>query len=173
MPIPGVEQPRLLPVGPGLRLRRYDGPNAVALGWYQNGETVWLVDGVRTPYDRPRLEQMYAWLDARGELYWIEQADKSGRFAPIGDVTFWQQDMPIVIGETAARGQGVGSQVVRALIDRGRGLGYRELYVNEIYTWNTASRRLFEAAGFCAYEQTARGARYRLRLEPTEPENML
>lgn len=109
---------------------------------------------------------MYAWLDAHGELYWIEQADKAGRFAPIGDVTFWQQDMPIVIGEPLARGQGVGRQVVRALIGRGRCLGYKELYVNEIYAWNTASRRLFEAVGFCAYEQTAHGARYRLRLEP-------
>lgn len=170
MPIPGVEQPQLLPVGAGLRLRRYDGFNAAALAWYQNSETLWLVDGVRTPYDRRRLEQMYAWLEAHGELYWIEQADASGCFTLIGDVTFWQHDMPIVIGEPSARGQGVGRQVVRTLIDRGRRLGYRELYVNEIYAWNTASRRLFEAAGFCAYEQTACGARYRLRLKPAVQE---
>lgn len=165
MPIPGIPQPEQLPLSPALRLRRYDGPADRALAWYQDEETVWLVDGVRRPYDRDRLEQMYAWLDRHGELYWIEQAGPDGVFRPIGDVTFSRQDLPIVIGERSARGKGIGRQVVAALIDRGRQLGYPFLLVNEIYDWNPASRRLFEGLGFRACEKTEKGSRYRLDLE--------
>ena len=50
MPIPTIAQPETLP-------------------WYQDGETVWLVDGDRRPYTLERLRRMYEFLDARGELY--------------------------------------------------------------------------------------------------------
>ena len=72
MPIPGVVQPNILEVEAGLRLRRFDGQFAFALPWYQDEETVYLVDGKRTPYTAEALERMYAYLDAHGELYFIE-----------------------------------------------------------------------------------------------------
>ena len=72
MPIKGIEQPQLIDVAPGLRLRRFDGEYAFALAWYQDGETLYLVDGKREPYTMERLEGMYRWLDERGELYFIE-----------------------------------------------------------------------------------------------------
>lgn len=165
MPIPGIPQPERLLLSATLRLRRYDGLIDRALAWYQDEETVWLVDGVRRPYDLDRLEQMYTWLDRHGELYWIEQAGPGGVFRPIGDVTFSQQDLPIVIGERSARGKGIGRQAVAALIGRGRQLGFPFLLVNEIYDWNPASRRLFEGLGFCACEKTEKGSRYRLDLQ--------
>ena len=49
MPIPNVEQPRILPVGDGLRLRKFDGCFDFAFSWYQDEELVYLVDGVRRP----------------------------------------------------------------------------------------------------------------------------
>lgn len=52
---------------------------------------------------------MYRYLDAHGELYFIEILDK-GRFTPIGDVTFWQEDMPIIIGDSRYRGRGIGKK---------------------------------------------------------------
>ena len=66
MPIKGIEQPQLIDVAPGLRLRRFDGGFAFALAWYQDGETLYLVDGKREPYTMERLEGMYRWLDERG-----------------------------------------------------------------------------------------------------------
>lgn len=39
---------------------------------------------------------MYSYLDAHGELYFIEWKE-NGVWVPIGDVTFWQEDLPIVI----------------------------------------------------------------------------
>ena len=79
---------------------------------------------------------------------------------PIGDVTFWPDDMPIVIGDRAYRGRGVGKKVIAALIQRGRELGFETLRVNEIYEYNTASRKCFESMGFRAYEKTEKGNRF-------------
>lgn len=87
MPIPSILQPEIIPVGAGLRLRRFDGRFDFALVWYLDPEVVWLVDGVREPYTEEKLDRMYRWLDAKGELYFIE-AETNGVFRPIGDVTF-------------------------------------------------------------------------------------
>lgn len=164
MPIADIEQPECIAIEETLRLRRYDGQCSLALAWYQDSDLLWLVDGDRTPYSPERLRRMYDYLNARGEVYWIE-ARENAAFRPIGDVTFWQQDMPIVIGDAAYRGRGIGSKVVLALVARGRELGYRELFVGNIYHYNTASRRCFEKAGFRAFEPTEQGSRYRLVLK--------
>lgn len=163
MPIPGIAQPDLLEIEYGLRLRRFDGQFAFALPWYQDEETVLLVDGKQTHYTEEALAQMYAYLDARGELYFIEVLIDGG-YHPVGDVTFWREDMPIVIGDRRFRGKGIGGKVVAALIARGRTLGYDRLGVAEIYDCNAPSRRCFESAGFRACEKTAQGSRYELIL---------
>lgn len=147
MPIPGTEQPEILTVDEEIRLRRYDGSYDFAFDWYQDEETVYLVDGVRRPYSPETLAGMYRWLDGRSELYFIERREGE-LFRPIGDVSFRQEDMPIVIGDPACRGRGIGLRVVCALVKRGRELGYDSLHVREIYHYNSASRRCFEKAGF-------------------------
>ena len=167
MPIAGVIQPDIWPVDDALRLRKYDGDHAFALAWYQDPEIVWLVDGRREPYDAAQLDCMYEYLNDHGELYWIE-ALENGAWRPIGDVTFWQEDMPIVIGAAEYRGRVVGGRVVAALIQRGRELGYDHLGVEDIYAWNEASRRCFERAGFRACAKTEKGSSYRLALRPEE-----
>ena len=69
MPISNIEQPEILPVDDGLRLRKFDDSFDFAFEWYQDPETVWLVDGVRRPYTRETLANMYHYLDRHGELY--------------------------------------------------------------------------------------------------------
>lgn len=107
---------------------------------------------------------MYEYLDKQGELYFIEVLD-GDMFKPIGDVTFWQYDMPIVIGDKAYRGKGIAKQVIRALIQRGKTLGYTKVYVNEIYEFNIASRKCFESMGFEVCEKTEKGNRFVLKVE--------
>lgn len=164
MPIPGIPQPEVLDIDDTLRLRRYDGQFADALAWYQDRETLLLVDGKTDPYDLGRLEGMYTYLNAHGELYWIELRAPDGDWRKIGDVTFSPSDMPIVLGEKSLRGRGIGGRVVSRLIRRGRALGYDRLEVGEIYDFNEGSRRCFTAQGFAACEATPRGHRYRLEL---------
>lgn len=163
MAIQGIEQPAVLSVGDGLRLRKFDGVYDFALEWYQDVETVWLVDGDRIPYTPELLTKMYNWLNNAGELYFIEVLER-GAYRPIGDVTFWQEDLPIVIGVPDYRRRGIGRNVIAALVQRGRELGFDHLSVAEIYTWNEGSKRCFESLGFTACERTEQGVRYRLAL---------
>lgn len=146
-----------------IRLRKYDGIHDFALEWYQDAQTVYLVDGNKEPYTVERLNRMYAYLNKHGELYFIE-ALKCGRYHPIGDVTFWAEDMPIVIGDKRYRGQGIGAKVVAALVQRGKTLGYSQLFVDEIYEYNIASRKCFESVGFREFEKTEKGNRFVLPL---------
>ena len=163
MPIPGIEQPEIIQIDPRLRLRRFDDLFDFAFDWYQDVETVWLVDGVKVPYTREKLERMYRYLDRQGELYFIE-ALSDGSFRPIGDVCFWRDDLPIVIGDQASRGKGVGRKVISALIQRGRELGYDTMRVGEIYEYNGASRKCFENLGFRVCGKTENGSSYELIL---------
>ena len=165
MAISNIPQPEVLAVSDTLRLRRFDGIFDFALSWYQDEETTLLVDGTPDRYSPDRLKRMYAYLDAHGELYFIEVLE-DGLWRPIGDVTFWQEDMPIVIGDPAYRGRGIGKKVIRTLIRRARELGYRRLEVGEIYGFNEGSRRCFEACGFRPTEKTEKGWHYVLTLEP-------
>lgn len=159
MYINGIQQPEILQIDEEIRLRKFDGIYDFAFNWYQDIETVYLVDGVKKPYSHQTLKCMYEYLNEHGELYFIEIM-KDGTYIPIGDVAFWKEDMPIVIGDIAYRGQGIGKKVIKGLIERGKSLGYDKLYVHEIYEFNLASRRCFESLGFGAYEKTDRGHRF-------------
>ena len=163
MAIQGIEQPEIIQIDATLRLRKYDDEHDFALAWYQDEDTVWLVDGNRNPYTPERLAGMYRFLNEAGELYFIEVLD-NGTYKPIGDVTFWQKDMPIVIGDPNYRGKGIGRRVILALIKRGKILGYDHLEVGEIYDWNEGSRRCVESVGFTPYEKTEKGHSYQMSL---------
>ena len=163
MAMPGEEQPAYIQINDTLRLRRYDGTADFAFAWYQDPELVYLVDGVRKLYDRETLYNMYNYLDAHGELYFIEALEDGG-YVPIGDVAFSETDLPIVIGEPEYRGRGVGRLVIRSLMERGRQLGFQRLSVREIYDWNTASIRCFTACGFDPVARTDKGWRYEAKL---------
>ena len=164
MAIEGIRQPEIIQIEDGLRLQKYNGNHEFALTWYLDPELVYLADGVREAYTLQKLNRMYEYLDSHGELYFIEILEENG-YRPVGDVTFWQEDIPIVIGDPAYRGKGIGKKVVLALAERGRELGYHCLYISEIYSYNTASQKCFESVGFEAYEKTERGNRFRMFLK--------
>lgn len=163
MAMKGIKQPDMIQIDEALRLHKYDGNHDFALTWYQDPQTVWLVDGKREPYTLEWLAGMYHYLNEAGELYFIEIME-NGTYKPIGDVTLWQEDMPIVIGDRNYRGKKIGRKIVSVLVERGKELGYDHLEIGEIYDWNEGSRRCFESVGFVAYEKTEKGAKYRLAL---------
>lgn len=158
---------KIIEIDSSLRLRPFDGNYDFAFEWYQDPETVRLVDGIAEPYSYHTLTNMYRYLNEKGELYFIE-INENGEWKPIGDVTFWQNDMPIIIGDPEYRGHGIGKKVISALIERGKALGYDKLYVGEIYDFNVASRRCFESSGFKSYEKTEKGSRFVLELSSSQ-----
>ncbi|MBQ2708667.1 MAG: GNAT family N-acetyltransferase [Clostridia bacterium] len=167
MPLAGIIQPEILAVSEDLRLRKYDGRHDFALPWYRDAETLRLIGGNTVPYDAEKVARMYRYLDGKGELYFIEIRDGDG-FRPIGDVTWWKDDMPIVIGDASCRGRGIGRRVIGALVNRARSLGFTSLGVDEIYHFNAASRRMFEACGFTKSSESDKGISLRLTLLPIE-----
>ena len=164
MPIENVIQPEIIQIDEKLRLRKFDFHYDFALEWYQDEELVYLVDGVKNKYSYERLTKMYEYLNNHGELYFIEVLVDNSYLA-IGDITFWKEDMPIVIGNSKYRGQGIGRKVVNSLIQRGKEFGYSELYVDEIYHYNIGSRKCFEGCGFVVLETTDKGNKYIFRME--------
>ncbi len=159
MPIKNIEQPEIIVITNKLRLRKYDGVFDFALKWYQDEETLLSVNNTPDKYDMDRLKRMYTFLANQGEEYFIEIIEGE-TFVPIGDVTFWKDDMPIVIGEKKYRGKGIGKLVITTLINRAKTLGYGEIRVDEIYKFNISSQKLFESCGFTKYEETEKGYRY-------------
>ncbi len=159
MPIPNIVQPEILNVDENLRLRKFDDKFDFSFQWYQDTELVWLVDGVKAPYTMEKLSRMYHYLDRRGELYFIEVMENSF-WKPIGDVCLCEKDLPIVIGDPNFRGKGVGIKVINALLDRGRTLGWKQMFVEEIYPYNMASRKCFEKSGFRVHTARDSGNRY-------------
>ena len=167
MPLAGIIQPEILAVDENIRLRKYDGRHDFALPWYRDAETLRLIGGNTVPYDAEKVTRMYRYLDGKGELYFIEIRDGDG-FRPIGDVTWWKDDMPIVIGDPSCRGRGIGRRVIGTLVNRARSLGFASLGVDEIYHFNAASRRMFEACGFQKSTESDKGISLRLDLLPVE-----
>lgn len=134
-----------------LRLRPALLPDDVtaAVPWYHDPEVLLNSEGpAAEPYDAARVEGMYRYLQSIGELYIIEMCDPAALWRPIGDVTLAPHTMPIVIGDAACRGLGIGRRVLALLVDRARVLGWQQLRAKQIYTYNRRSRHLFEGAGF-------------------------
>lgn len=165
MPIEGIKQPNYIEINSELRLRAYDGYFDFAFEWYQDIESLELIDGKgkAIPYTYERLKKMYEYLNERGEVYFIEKNNEN-KYVPIGDVTFWELDMPIVISKEY-RSQGIGSKVIQCLIERARILGYERIRVNEIYDYNIGSQRLFESCGFMKENSKENGASYFIDLK--------
>ncbi len=153
----------IIKIDDNLRLRKYDGNHCFALKWYQNLDTVFMVDGVKKPYSKDKLNQMYNYLNENMELFFIEILD-NGEFLPIGDVSFSELDMPIVIGDISYQRKGIGKKVILSLIDYGKSLGLSSLHIKEIYEHNIASQKMFESVGFIKQEKTKLGFSYKLYL---------
>lgn len=164
MSIEGISQPGYLEVNGELRLRAYDGRFEFSFDWYQDIESLELINGPgnAVPYTHERLKEMYDYLNRHGELYFIEKK-QDDVFVPIGDVTFSPDDMPIVISRDY-RHRGIGGSVIRCLIERARNLGFKVIRVKEIYDFNRASQRLFVREGFVVEKTTGNGATYVLEM---------
>lgn len=130
MPLPGIEQPQVLPLREGLRLARYDGHYEKALPGYQDPYVYQNSEGIFDEDKIPDLDYvkgMCEYLDSHGELYFLE-ALENGLWTAIGDVTVKPENPPIAIWYAAYRGRAITGSTV--------------------YKWNLASLKLHQSLGF-------------------------
>ena len=114
----------------------------VSLSWYKDPLTVKMVDGARKAYELDDLIRMYTYLSKHGDLFYIEYDDKL-----IGDCAIFDDNMVALVLDKDYRGKGLGSLVLRKLIDYAKDKGLRHLKA-EIYDFNESSFNLFSKFGF-------------------------
>ena len=166
MPLDGIKQPEIITLSDDFRLRKYDGHFEIFLPGYQDPVVYQNSEGIFDEEKKPNLAYvrgMCNFLDSVGELYYIEAREKDG-FVPIGDVTIKQENPPIAIWRGEYRGRGLGTLVMRAVIERVRALGYDRIVGSTVYKWNTASQKLHERLGFRRVSETERDYIYELEL---------
>ena len=123
-------------------------------------------EGIDDPADIPDeryVRDMYEYLSNHGELYFIEVLE-DGKFIAIGDVTLKAENIPIVIGVSRYRGVGIGTKVMRAILQRAKEIGITKIHGSTIYDYNIASQRLHESFGFKCVETKGNARIYELEL---------
>lgn len=137
--------------GGDLRLRPVRVPDDVATAtrWYHDPEVLRFSEGEGTPpYDAPMVERMFRDMSTRCEVYIIEVRTPSGWHA-IGDAALCRTaGTPIVIGDRAYRSRGIGTAVLRLLINRAKALGWPDMVVKGVFVSNDRALRLYQRAGF-------------------------
>lgn len=144
-----MNQPKIIEIHRSLRLYTPDKAEwDQALPWYQNEKVMYLSEGIMNRvYTLDEIYNMYEFLSTRGELYFI-QVLEDNEWLAIGDVTLWEENLPIAIGVEAYWQKGIGKLVIKALLKRAKGLGIQKISVPAIFHYNTGSLKLFESLGF-------------------------
>lgn len=125
-----------------LCLVKYFPAYKLTLSWYEDVETVKMVDNADTPYDLDQLEMMYEYLNKNGDLFYIAYKNKL-----IGDCAIFDENMVAIVVSKEYRGRKIGSKVLDKLISYAREeeLSYLKA---EIYDFNQVSKSLFKSHGF-------------------------
>lgn len=156
MPLSHIEQPEIIEIEQGLRLKKFDGNiDKMIRGYqdpvvYQNSEGIFEQDKIP---DFEYIKGMCEYLENAGELYFI-QVLENGKYVSIGDVTIKSENPPIAIWQEKYRGVGIGSKVMKSVINRLSFLGHKRITGTSIFKWNTASQRMHERLGFCRVGET-------------------
>ena len=132
--------------------------------WANDPEIARLMDRAR-PVSEPEHEAWFQSILTRDDCVYfaVEQAEGG---AHVGNVWLWAIDgrhhkaeLRVVIGDSAARGHGTGTEAIELLCR----YGFERLNLHRVYAYvlaiNPAARRAFERAGF-ALEGTLRDDRW-------------
>ena len=145
-----MPQPEIIAISDSLRLRKYDGNYEIMLAGYQDPYVYQNSEGIFDENQKPDLDYvkgMCEFLDRAGELYFIEVKENDS-FISIGDVTVKAENPPIAIWVEKYRGVGIGSDVMKAVIDRLKELGVKKISGSTVFKWNLPSQRLHQKLGF-------------------------
>ena len=131
-----------IPISKDLYLVNYFPAYKLSLEWYQDKETVKMVDNIDDVYSIEDLKRMYTYLSKNGDLYYIVYDDKL-----VGDCAIFDRNFLAIVIDKNYRNIKIGKKVLAKLIDLGREKDLDYLQA-EIYDFNQASLALFKGKGF-------------------------
>lgn len=137
-----------------LRLIPYYPDYATTLPWYQDPSLCKQVDNRDAPYDLELLQRMYDYLNAHGDLFYIQYQNTL-----CGDVCLQPSGEINIVIAKPFQNKHIGRRVIVELIALAREKGIPELHA-EIYSFNTQSQAMFQSIGFVQTEPQ----RYSLRI---------
>lgn len=141
-------------IDPELRLIPYYPDYTTTLPWYQDLSLCKQVDNRDAPYDLELLQRMYDYLNAHGDLFYIQYQSTL-----CGDVCLQPSGEINIVIAKPFQNKHIGRRVIGELIALAREKGISELYA-EIYSFNTQSQAMFQSVGFVQTEPQ----RYSLRI---------
>lgn len=166
MPINNIIQPFIIEIDDSLRLLKYNGNYEEALTGYQDPYVYQNSEGIFDDTKKPDIDYikgMFEWLNNNGELYYI-QIKAGDDFISIGDVTIKDVNPPITIWYENYRGIGIGTKVMKTVINRLKELGYEKIIGTTVYKWNKSSQRMHEKLGFTKIDENDDEYIYELNL---------
>lgn len=166
MPINNIKQPFIIEIDDSLRLLKYNGNYEEALTGYQDPYVYQNSEGIFDDTKKPDIDYikgMFEWLNNNGELYCI-QIKAGDDFISIGDVTIKDVNPPITIWYENYRGIGIGTKVMKTVINRLKELGYEKIIGTTVYKWNKSSQRMHEKLGFIKIDENDDEYIYELNL---------
>jgi len=136
----------ILEISDTLRLRPvHKSDYKTAVEWYSNENILWYSENRKEPYNMNEITKMYDYLSKNDVLYFIEIFDSYWK--PIGDVTLSRDRMPMVICPSY-QGKGIGSQVLKFLLNHAKTIGYECIKLSGIYLYNDKSLATYKKQGF-------------------------
>lgn len=150
MPLPNIKQPDIIQVNDCIRLKQYDGNDEEALKGYQDPFVYQNSEGIFDANQKPDIhyvKRMFEWLNHHGELYFI-QICVNEEYISIGDVTIKDVNPPIAIWYKEYRSIGIGTAVMKVVIERLKQLGYSKISRSIVYAQNVYSKKMHERLGF-------------------------
>ena len=125
-----------------IRLIPYYRNDGASLPWYQDLDTCRQVDNRNTPYDLTLLHQMYDYLSAHGDCYYIEY-----RSVLVGDVSLRDSGEIAIVVCREYQNRHIGRRCVLEMLRLAEEKGMAQATAN-IYAFNHQSQRAFLSVGF-------------------------
>jgi RimJ/RimL family protein N-acetyltransferase len=160
-----INQPEIIDINTGLRLRKFDESEYIkALPWYQDPQVLYFSEGITDKvYNMEIINRMYKYLGSIGELYFIELYEDNS-WKPVGDVTLSDKNMPIAIGDPKYWSRGIGKDVISKLLERAKEIGIKKICIPQIYKHNARSKNLFTSFGFVKVSENEREESFELKI---------
>ena len=125
-----------------IRLIPYYRNDEASLPWYQDPEVCWQVDYIDHVYDVQRLHNMYDYLSAHGECYYIEY-----RGVLVGDISLRDNSEISIVVCKEYQNKQIGRKCVSEMLKLAKEKNMDTVRTN-IYSFNEQSKRMFRSIGF-------------------------